>query len=118
MPIKKFVFGLFLNILAFPGAGQWHVQERKRSLYFILPTLFLLLCVCYFVVVSIQKQIADIAHVSQANIMNLSQSLSNDFWVENDTLMKFFGFMLIGCYVASIADLIWLFQKSHFHESH
>jgi len=107
----QLIFAIFLNLFALPGAGQWHLKLRKRALIFIIPSLLVVFAFIGVVFHFTQEQLNSIK-AQRADLFALTNKLSESLWVEHEMMFKVLTFLLIVFYVASLADVIWLYQSS------
>lgn len=100
-----------------PGAGHWRLGFRKRAFFFVVPALFMIGILFSWVVAAVSAQMQALtkftASIHQTNTLTLATQLSEKIStdVTGDGSMKVVMFFLIACYVACVADLVWLYQS-------
>ncbi len=108
----QLIVAIVLNLIAMPGAGQWRLGFRLRAYCFIVPTFILLGVVLSTIVKMASAQMANIAKLQKLGTLKMAAQMSQNISTEaSGGNMKVITFLLVGCYVVSIADLIWLYQS-------
>jgi len=95
-----------------PGAGHWRLGLRLRAYCFIVPTVILLGVMLGQIAKIVGSQMDDLSKLQNSGALKIAAKLSEKAAaVPESGDMSFITFLLIACYVASIADLIWLYQS-------
>ena len=113
MTFGQLILSSFLSLVGMPGAGHWKLGWRMRSYCFIAPTFLLFGVILSAVFKAVSAQMDNIAKLQKLGTAKMAAQLSQNLTATqtDDVDMKLITFLLVACYVASIADLIWLYQS-------
>ena len=107
----RFITAICFNLFLGPGAGQWLIKKKSRAIFFML--LFSVLLTIFV------GHIGSLAYTQVTktppngtdlnSLWQFSENMTHDVLSENSGLIKFYVFLLGVCYIASVADMFWLY---------
>lgn len=109
MSLPRLFYLILLNVVTLPGGGQWALKRKKRAAIFMIPTLIVAFVFIGHLMALISAQLKGLKGLTTARKFLSVDKISDGLWQNHTTTLKIYVFLLIICYIVSIADVIWLY---------